>query len=95
MGQFKDMFMNIKGTVIDDFGNTIVPGELIGFRKTIGGIKTFIWGKYDYMKDGKLCVVTHGYKTDKVEDLEILKKKIKGQYMIKEKSIFYKMTKKS
>ena len=50
MGQFKDMFENTKGAVTDNFGNTVVPGELVGFHKTIAGNKLFIYGKYDYLE---------------------------------------------
>lgn len=95
MGQFKDMIMNIKGAVIDNLGNTVVPGELVGFRKTIAGNGVFIYGKYDYLEDGKLHIITFGFKTDLLNDPEELKNKIKGEYRIKENSKFYKVVKKT
>ena len=95
MGQFKDMFNDIKGAVTDNFGNTVVPGELVGFHKTIAGNKVFIHGKYDYLEDGKLHIVTFGFSTDLLNDPEELKKKIKGEYRIKENSKFYKVVKKT
>lgn len=95
MGQFKDMFNNIKGAVTDNFGNTVVPGELVGFHKTIVGNKVFIYGKYDYLDDGKLHIITFGFSTDLLNDPEELKKKIKGEYRIKENSKFYKVVKKT
>ena len=91
MGQFKDMFNNIKGAVTDNFGNTVVPGELVGFHKTIVGNKVFIYGKYDYLEDGKLHIITFGFKTDLDNNSEELKKKVKGGYIIKENSKFYKV----
>lgn len=91
MGQFKD----ILGAVIDNFGNTVVPGELVGFRKTIAGNGVFIYGKYDYLEDGKLHIITLGFNTDLLNDPEDLKKKIKGEYRIKENSKFYKVVKKT
>ena len=91
MGQFKDMFENTKGAVIDNFGNTVVPGELVGFHKTIVGNKVFIYGKYDYLEDGKLHIITFGFKTDLDNNSEELKKKVKGGYIIKENSKFYKV----
>ena len=94
MGQFKDMIMNIKGVVIDSFGNTVVPGEFIGFHKTIARNKLFIYGKYDYLEDGKLHIITFGFKTDLDNNSEELKKKVKGGYIIKENSKFYKVIKK-
>ena len=95
MGQFKDMFENTKGAVIDNFGNTVVPGELVGFHKTIIGNKVFIYGKYDYLEDGKLHIITFGFKTDLDNNSEELKKKVKGEYRIKENSKFYKVVKKT
>lgn len=95
MGQFKDMIMNIKGAVRDNFGNTVVPGELVGFHKTIVGNKVFIYGKYDYFEDAKLHIITFGFNTDLFNDPEELKKKIKGEYRIKENSKFYKVVKKT
>lgn len=95
MGQFKDMFMNIKGAVTDNFGNTVVPGELVGFHKTIVGNKVFIYGKYYYLEDGKLHIITFGFKTNLLNEPEELKKKIKGEYRIKENSKFYKVVKKT
>lgn len=91
MGQFKDMFNDIKGAVTDNFGNTVVPGELVGFHKTIAGNKLFIYGKYDYLEDGKLHIITFGFKTDLNNNSEELKKKVKGEYRIKENSKFYKV----
>ena len=95
MGQFKDMFKNINDAVIDNFGNTVVPGELVGFHKTIVGNKVFIYGKYDYLEDGKLHIITFGFKTNLLNDPEELKKKIKREYRIKENSKFYKVVKKT
>lgn len=95
MGQFKDMIGAITGAVTDNFGNTVVPGELVGFYKTIVGNKVFIYGKYDYLEDGKLHIITFGFKTDLLNDPEELKKKIKGEYRIKENSKFYKIVKKT
>lgn len=95
MGQFKDMFENTKGTVTDNFGNTVVPGELVGFHKTIVGNKVFIYGKYDCFEDGKLHIITFGFKTDLNNNSEELKKKVKGGYIIKENSKFYKVVKKT
>ena len=95
MGQFKDMIMNIKGVVMDSFGNTVVPDELVGFYKTIVGNKVFIYGKYDYLEDGKLYIITFGFKTNLPNDPEELKKKIKREYRIKENSKFYKVVKKT
>ena len=95
MGQFKDMIMNIKGVVMDSFGNNVVPGELVGFYKTIVGNKVFIYGKYDCLEDGKLHIVTFGFSTDLLNDPEELKKKVKGEYRIKENSKFYKVVKKT
>lgn len=95
MGQFKDMFENTKGAVTDNFGNTVVPGELVGFHKTIAGNKVFIHGKYDYLEDGKLHIITFGFSTDLLNDPEELKKKIKREYRIKENSKFYKVVKKT
>lgn len=95
MGQFKDMLMNIKGAVKDNFGNIVVPGELVGFHKTIVGNKVFIYGKYDYLEDGKLHIITFGFKTDLLNEPEELKKKIKGEYIIKENSKFYNVVKKT
>lgn len=95
MGQFKDIFENTKGAVTDNFGNIVVPGELVGFRKTIAGNGVFIYGKYDYLEDGKLHIITFGFKTDLLNDPEELKKKIKGEYRIKENSKFYKVVKKT
>ena len=91
MGQFKDMFENTKGAVTDNFGNTVVPGELVGFHKTIAGNKLFIYGKYDYLEDCKLHIITFGFKTDLDNNSEELKKKVKGEYIIKENSKFYKV----
>ena len=91
MGQFKDMI----GTVTDNFGNTVVPGELVGFHKTIVGNKVFIYGKYDCLEDGKLHIITFGFETDLLNDPEELKKKIKREYIIKENSKFYKVVKKT
>lgn len=95
MGQFKDMIGAVTGAVTDNFGNTVVPGELVGFYKTIVGNKVFIYGKYDYLEDGKLHIITFGFKTDLLNDPEELKKKIKGEYRIKENSKFYKIVKKT
>ena len=95
MGQFKDMFNNINGAVTDNFGNTVVPGELVGFHKTIAGNKLFIYGKYDYLEDGKLYIITFGFKTNLDNNSEELKKKVKGEYIIKENSKFYKVVKKT
>lgn len=95
MGQFKDMFENTKGAVTDNFGNTVVPGELVGFHKTIAGNKLFIYGKYDYLEDGKLHIITFGFKTNLDNNSEELKKKVKGEYIIKENSKFYKVVKKT
>lgn len=96
MEQFKDTFENTKGAVTDNFGNIVVPGELVGFHKTIAGNKVFIYGKYDYLEDGKLHIVTLGFKIDLLLiDPEELKKKIKGEYRIKENSKFYKVVKKT
>ena len=95
MGQFKDMFKNINDAVIDNFGNTVVPGELVGFHKTIVGNKVFIYGKYDYLEDGKLHIITFGFKTNLPNDPEELKNKIKREYRIKENSKFYKVVKKT
>ena len=95
MGQFKDMIMNIKGVVMDSFGNTVVPGEFIGFHKTIAGNKLFIYGKYDYLEDGKLHIITFGFKTNLNNNSEELKKKVKGGYIIKENSKFYKVIRKT
>lgn len=91
MGQFKDMI----GAVTDNFGNIIVLGELVGFRKTIAGNGVFIYGKYDYLEDGKLHIITFGFKSDLLNDPEELKKKIKREYRIKENSKFYKVVKKT
>lgn len=95
MEQFKDTFENTKGAVTDNFGNTVVPGELVGFHKTIAGNGVFIYGKYDYLEDGKLHIITLGFSTDLLNDPEDLKKKIKGEYRIKENSKFYKVVKKT
>ena len=95
MGQFKDMFENIKGAVTDNFGHALVPVELVGFYKTIVGNKVFIYGKYDYLEDGKLHIITFGFSTDLLNDPEELKKKVKGEYRIKENSKFYKVVKKT
>lgn len=95
MRQFKDMFKNINGAVTDNFGNIVVPGELVGFHKTVVGNKVFIYGKYDYLEDDKLHIITFGFKTDLLNDPEELKKKIKGEYRIKENSKFYKVVKKT
>jgi hypothetical protein len=95
MGQFKDMFKNINGAVTDNFGNIVVLGELVGFHKTVVGNKVFIYGKYDYLEDDKLHIITFGFKTDLLNDPEELKKKIKGEYRIKENSKFYKVVKKT
>ena len=95
MGQFKDMFKNINDVVTDNFGNTVVPSELVGFHKTIVGNKVFIYGKYDYLEDGKLHIITFGFKTNLLNDTEELKKKIKREYRIKENSKFYKVVKKT
>ena len=95
MGQFKDMMNNIKGAVTDNFGNIVVPGELVGFHKTVVGNKVFIYGKYDYLEDDKLHIITFGFKNDLLNDPEELKKKIKGEYRIKENSKFYKVVKKT
>lgn len=95
MGQFKDMMMNIKGAVTDNFGNIVVPGELVGFHKTVVGNKVFIYGKYDYLEGDKLHIITFGFKTDLLNDPEELKKKIKREYRIKENSKFYKVVKKT
>lgn len=91
MGQFKDMI----GAVTDNFGNTVVPGELVGFHKTIVGNKVFIYGKYDYLEDAKLHIITFGFNTDLLNEPEELKRKIKGEYRIKENSKFYKVVKKT
>lgn len=91
MSQFKDMI----DAVTDNLGNTVVPGELVGFHKTIVGNKVFIYGKYDYLEDGKLHIITFGFKTDLLNEPEELKKKIKGEYRIKENSKFYKVVKKT
>ena len=91
MGQFKDIFENTKGAVTDNFGNTVNPGELVGFHKTIAGNKVFIYGKYDCLEDGKLHIITFAFKTDLNNNSEELKKKIKGEYIIKENSKFYKV----
>ena len=91
MGQFKDIFENTKGAVTDNFGNTVVPGELVGFHKTLVGNKVFIYGKYDYLEDGKLHIITFGFKTDLNNNSEEFKKKVKGGYIIKENSKFYKV----
>lgn len=90
MEQFKD----ILGAVTDNFGNTVVPGELVGFHKAIVGNKVFIYGKYDCLEDGKLHIITFGFNTDLLNDPEELKKKIKREYRIKENSKFYKVVKK-
>ena len=95
MGQFKDMFKNINDAVTDNFGNTVVPDELVGFYKTIVGNRVFIYGKYDYLEDGKLHIITFGFSTDLLNDPEELKKKVKGEYRIKENSKFYKVVKKN
>ena len=95
MGQFKDMFNNINDAVKDNFGNTVVPSELVGFHKTIVGNRVFIYGKYDYLEDGKLHIITFGFSTDLLNDPEELKKKGKGEYRIKENSKFYKVVKKN
>ena len=95
MGQFKDMFKNINDAVTDNFGNTVVPDELVGFYKTIVGNRVFIYGKYDYLEDGKLHIITFGFSTDLLNDPEELKKKIKREYRIKENSKFYKVVKKT
>lgn len=91
MGQIKDIFENTKGAVTDNFGNIVVPGELVGFHKTIVGNKVFIYGKYDYLEDGKLHIITFGFKTNLNNNSEELKKKVKGGYIIKENSKFYKV----
>ena len=91
MGQFKDII----GAVTDNFGNTVVPGELVGFYKTIVANKVFIYGKYDYLEDGKLHIITFGFDTDLLNEPEELKKKIKGEYRIKVNSKFYKVVKKT
>ena len=92
MEQCNDMI----GAVTDNFGNIVVPGELVGFHKTIAGNKVFIYGKYDYLEDGKLHIVTLGFKIDLLLiDPEELKKKIKGEYRIKENSKLYKVVKKT
>ena len=91
MGQFKNMFKNINDAVTDNFGNTVVPGELVGFHKTIVGNRVFIYGKYDYLEDGKLHIITFGFKTNLLNDPEELKKKIKREYRITENSKFYKV----
>lgn len=93
--QIKDIFENTKDAVTDNLGNIVVPGELIGFRKTIAGNGVFIYGKYDYLEDGKLHIITFGFKTDLLNELEELKKKIKREYRIKENSKFYKVVKKT
>lgn len=95
MGQFKEMFENTKGAVTDNLGNIVVPGELVGFHKTIVGNKVFIYGKYDCLNDGKLHIVTFGFSTDLLNGPEELKKKIKGEYWVKENSKFYKVVKKT
>lgn len=95
IGQIKDIFENTKDAVTDNLGNIVVPGELIGFRKTIAGNGVFIYGKYDYLEDGKLHIITFGFKTDLLNELEELKKKIKREYRIKENSKFYKVVKKT
>ena len=95
MGQFKDMFNDIKGAVTDNFGNTVVPGELVGFHKTIVGNKVFIYGKYDCLDDSKLHIITFGFSTDLLNDPEELKNTVKGEYRIKENSKFYKVVKKT
>ena len=95
MGQFKDMFKNINYAVTDNFGNTVVPCELVGFYKTIVGNRVFIYGKYDYLEDGKLHIITFGFITDLLNDPEELKKKVKREYRIKENSKFYKVVKKT
>lgn len=95
IGQIKDIFENTKDAVTDNLGNIVVPGELIGFRKTIAGNGVFIYGKYDYLEDNKLHIITFGFKTDLLNEPEELKKKIKGEYRIKENSKFYKVVKKT
>ena len=60
MGQFKDMI----GAVTDNLGNIVVPGELVGFRKTIAGNGVFIYGKYDYLE--KLSPNEDGHKVSVV-----------------------------
>lgn len=95
IGQIKDIFENTKDAVTDNLGNIVVPGELIGFRKTIAGNGVFIYGKYDYLEDGKLHIITFGFKTDLLNEPEELKRKIKGEYRIKENSKFYKVVKKT
>ena len=95
IGQIKDIFENTKDAVTDNLGNIVVPGELIGFRKTIARNGVFIYGKYDYLEDGKLHIITFGFKTDLLNGPEELKKKIKGEYRIKENSKFYKVVKKT
>ena len=42
MGQFKDMCESTEGTVTDDFGNTVVADELVGFHKRIVGDGVFV-----------------------------------------------------
>lgn len=66
MEQFKDII----GAVTDNLGNIVVPGELVGFHKTIAGNGVFIYGKYDYLEDGKLHIITFGFKTDLLNDPE-------------------------
>ena len=46
---------------------------------------------YDYLEDGKLHIITFGFKTDLNNNSEELKKKVKGGYIIKENSKFYKV----
>ena len=89
MEQIKEMSIN--NAVIDNFGHTIIPGELVGFYKRITGNKVFIYGKYDYLENDKLHIITFGFKTDFFDDSEELKKRIKKEYINKDNSKFYKI----
>lgn len=72
--------------IIDTFGNTIIPGELVGFRKTVAKNKIFIYGKYESSYGDKINVIVYGY-----DGNPEIKDKIKTSYEIKNNSKFYKM----
>ena len=72
--------------IIDTFGNTIIPGELVGFHKTVAKNKVLIYGKYESSDGDKIKITVYGYNGNpKIKD------KIKTSYEIKNNSKFYKM----
>lgn len=72
--------------IIDTFGNTIIPGELVGFHKTVAKNKVLIYGKYESSDGNKIKVIVYGYNGNPE-----IKDKIKTFYEIKNNSKFYKM----